>query len=192
MPVFMLTACLDFSEQDDLQQFMTESRQKAQSKPPEVFTPAVRPQYIDPPDINPHAFSILRMRPEEAEMVDETGNRKTGLNAPNLNRPKEVLEGYDLENLRFVGTIGSSGSSLSGLVEADGHVYTVRVGNYMGKNYGRVVKITADEITLVEKFEDANNNWTDKQTKLAPQSEADAEADAAEAGPAGDPAPTRQ
>lgn len=156
LPMVMLaTACSE--EHSDLQAWMQETQQAAKSKlkPPEAPEEVARVTYHDPERIVPNAFDIRRMRPD----VDRPVNTA---NLPNLNRPKELLENYALNQLKFVGTIGS-GNALSALIEAEGQVYTVKLGNYLGQNYGRVVKITPDEITLSETIEDSKEGWVKRQ-----------------------------
>lgn len=157
--VMLATACSE--EDSDLNAWMQETQQRAKANlkppvPPEQVQPAF---YSTPAPINPHAFSLYRMR-ALAPITASVG-------APNLNRPKELLETVTLDKLKFVGTIGSK-NSLSALISVDGaQVYTVKLGNYLGTNFGRVVKITPDEITLRETVEDADGSWIPRQTVLA-------------------------
>lgn len=158
IPLIMLaTACSD--ENSDLQEWMKTTQQQAKSrlKPPSPPEPVEAAQYNQPAPINPHAFHLYRMRAAAPQV--------TSGSLPDLRRPKQLLENMSLETLMFVGTIGS-GNNLSALVSSatDSHVYTVNLGNYMGKNYGRVVKITTDELTLSETVEDSNGNWTPRKT----------------------------
>lgn len=163
--VLVLAGCLD--EHEDLQNWMQQVKQEAKMRvqKPQPPAPVQSVEYTPPPRISPHAFSIQRMK-----SAYQAGN------APDVNRPKEVLENYELDALKFVGVIGS-GNVLSGLVEADGHVYTVKPGNHMGQHYGRIVRITADQITLSETVEDSFGNWVQREAKLVPA--ADAEVDKA-------------
>lgn len=153
--VFVLTACMD--EGGDLQQWMTEQKQiaKGKVKPPVGPEPVQPVTYFAPGQISPHEFNERRMR------VVSTENR------PELNRPKELLEEYPLENLKFVGSIGS-GNGLSGLIEYEGHVYTVKKGNYIGQNFGRVSAISADSITITEAVENADGGWSNRYIQLGP------------------------
>ena len=82
-----------------------------------------------------------------------------------MNRPKELLENYSLENLNYVGSIGA-GKALSAMIEVEGHVYTVNVGNHVGQNFGRIVRITPDVIKVVEVVEDASGNWTNREAEI--------------------------
>jgi type IV pilus assembly protein PilP len=107
-----------------------------------------------------------------AKGAGQGGNR--GLQ-PDLNRPKEPLEAYPLESLRMVGTLERSKQTF-GLVRADAGLYRVRVGNYMGQNFGVITKISEAEITLKELFQDAGGDWAERESTLLLQ-----EADAKEA-----------
>lgn len=160
IPMVMLaTGCEE--EGSDLNAWMQETQQRAKAnlQPPKAPEPVQPAYYNTPGRIDPHAFNLYRMR----AAVSISSSLK---NAPNLNRPKELLESVGLDKLKFVGTIGS-GNNLSALISMEGQqVYTVKLGNYLGSNYGRVVKITPDEITLRETVEDAEGNWVPRQTVL--------------------------
>jgi type IV pilus assembly protein PilP len=58
-------------------------------------------------------------------------------------------------------------SSLWGLVKAsDGTIHRVQVGNYMGKNYGKIINISTDKIDLMEIVPDQPGTWREQQTSL--------------------------
>ncbi|HUW98007.1 MAG TPA: pilus assembly protein PilP [Acidiferrobacter sp.] len=69
---------------------------------------------------------------------------------PNQNRPKGPLQQYPLDVFTMVGTF-SSGPNLWAIVSTpDGAVHRVRVGTYMGEHFGRVVRITAKNIRVMQ------------------------------------------
>jgi len=94
---------------------------------------------------------------------------------PDLNRPKEPLEAYPLESLKMVGTLERAKQAF-GLVKADAGLYRVRIGNYLGQNFGVITKISDSEITLRELVQDAGGDWSERESTLLLQ-----EADAKEA-----------
>ena len=104
-----------------------------------------------------------------------TGPGTGGGLKPDLNRPKEPLEAFPLESLRMVGTLERAKQTF-GLVRADAGLYRVRVGNYMGQNFGVITKISDAEITLRELFQDAGGDWAERESTLLLQ-----DADAKEA-----------
>lgn len=149
-----LTACSN--EHDDLQSWMKEQRNQAKSKvkPVEKPAPMERQPYFEPNFSGPHAFSKSKMRSASASA-----------NAPDINRTKEFLEQYSLENLKFVGAIGTK-NNMSGLIDVQGHIYTVKPGHYLGQNYGKITRITSDGIDIIEVVEDADGNWVNRPVTL--------------------------
>ncbi|MCP2041254.1 type IV pilus assembly protein PilP [Neisseria sp. HSC-16F19] len=150
-----LTACV--GPHDDLQQWMNDTRQAAkanlqQPEPPQLPTPA---SYTPPINSNMNAFNSARLK-----------MGMQGSNAPDMNRPKEVLENFSLENLLYVGSLSGAGKATSAYVSADNHVYTVKVGNYLGQNYGRITAIHPDKLIITEQVEDTYGEWTQRQVEM--------------------------
>ena len=83
---------------------------------------------------------------------------------PDLNRPKEPLEAYPLESVKLVGML--KGKEAFGLVRADASVYRVKVGNYMGQNFGLITGITDTQIQLRELVQDASGDWAERVSTL--------------------------
>jgi type IV pilus assembly protein PilP len=52
------------------------------------------------------------------------------------------------------------------LLMADKLLYEVRVGNYIGQNYGKVMQITETEISLREIVQDAAGEWIERTSTL--------------------------
>ena len=117
---------------------------------PFVFRPH---QARDP--FEPDAFL---QQPEEVRV--ETGIR------PDTLRPREELEGYELDALRMVGTVRQS-DVIWGLVETkEGAIHRVREGNYIGRNYGKIVDIADNRIELVEIVADSTGAWRERKGSL--------------------------
>jgi len=86
---------------------------------------------------------------------------------PDTTRRKEDLEAFPLDVLKMVGTVVMK-SKLWGLVKADdGTIHRVQAGNYMGKNYGKIIRINTDKIELMEIVPDKPGSWREQQTSLA-------------------------
>lgn len=87
---------------------------------------------------------------------------------PDMDRRKEELEAYTLDSLRMVGTLTDT-KGLWGLIKAkDGTVHSVQVGNHMGQNYGKIVRILDDKIELMEIVPDVKpGTWREQQASLA-------------------------
>ncbi|KPN73897.1 MULTISPECIES: pilus assembly protein PilP [Neisseria] len=165
--ILAVSACT--SSHDDLTKWMRDTRQQAKSKIIPFEAPAAiqAKNYTAPNFSGLHAFDSKRLVAMQQ-----------GANAPNNNRAKEVLESYSLENLKYVGSL-TKGKQTSGYVEANGHVYTVLPGNYIGQNHGRIQSITADKILITELVEDSYGNWAYRKAEL-PLSGSDNGSDAAQ------------
>jgi type IV pilus assembly protein PilP len=85
--------------------------------------------------------------------------------APDLNRRKEPLEAFPLEQLKMVGTL-SQGNDTYALVRADKTLYRVKKGNYMGQNFGLITDVTESEIKLKEIVQDSAGDWAERQSVL--------------------------
>lgn len=86
---------------------------------------------------------------------------------PDPNRRRQTLEGFTLDTLKMVGTLGS-GNNLTGLVMAPDRVtYKVVPGNYMGQSDGRVTGVHEDRIDLVELVPDGAGGWLERPAKLS-------------------------
>jgi Tfp pilus assembly protein PilP len=84
-------------------------------------------------------------------------------------RTKEPLEFYNLQDLRLVGFI-QQGRSTNALIHVSGQpqlgIHSVRLGAYLGKNFGRVSLITHDAVLLLELHQDSSGVWTERETSL--------------------------
>jgi type IV pilus assembly protein PilP len=66
----------------------------------------------------------------------------------------------------MVGTVEVK-KKLWGLIKADdGTIHRVQAGNYMGKNYGKILHITVDKIELMEIVPDKPGVWRELQSSL--------------------------
>ncbi|WP_332672249.1 pilus assembly protein PilP [Aromatoleum sp.] len=84
---------------------------------------------------------------------------------PDLGRLREPLEAFPLESLELVGVMKQSAKEHA-LVKADKSLYQVRVGNYVGQNFGLVTHITETEVMVKELVEDLNGDWVERTSKL--------------------------
>jgi len=97
---------------------------------------------------------------------DVRGSKGTGPR-PDFNRPKEYLERYELDTLSMVGTF-SKGQDYWALVrDPEGVIHRVPAGNYMGKNHGKVVGITATQVDLSELISDGADGWLVREASIA-------------------------
>ncbi len=87
--------------------------------------------------------------------------------APDLNRPKEALEGYPLDSLRMVGTLQRGGVMEALIKTQDGTVHRVKTGNYLGQNNGKITLVAEDKVELTEIVPDGAGGWLERQASVA-------------------------
>ncbi|WP_111978630.1 pilus assembly protein PilP [Algibacillus agarilyticus] len=102
----------------------------------------------------------------EPELIQDKMQQSRDCLQPNFARNKQPLEKYPLDNLKMRGTLGSDGS-LWGLIEAaDGALFRVRPGSYVGLYHGRIVAVTTEEIELEEMIPDGTGCWEKRAAHL--------------------------
>ncbi len=163
-----LSACGD-SDQEDLQKWMVE--QRAQVKPsitpiaePKKFTPQA---YTEATSFEP--FNMLKLTQALRREASQPGN--SDLIAPELARRKEALEAFPLDSMAMVGSMNRDGQPVA-LVKVDKLLYKVRIGEYLGLNYGRVTRINESEVALREIVQDAAGEWIERAASLQLQESA--------------------
>jgi len=92
---------------------------------------------------------------------------KTGALQPNTNRPKEALEAYPLESLKYVGLISKNKLTYALIKTPDNTVQQAKVGNYIGPNFGLITKIDEAEIALKEIIQDdLSGDWVERTASI--------------------------
>jgi type IV pilus assembly protein PilP len=91
--------------------------------------------------------------------------------ASELNRRKEPLEAYPLDSMSMVGSFAKGGAPYA-LLRVDSLLYQVKVGDYLGQNYGRITKIGETDLSLREVVQDAAGEWTERVSTLQLQEKA--------------------
>ena len=150
------------NDYSDLNQYIS----SVKAEPKGAIAPLPEIKVIEPFMFNPEGLRDP-FKPLEQPVQDEVAEQTTGGGIkPDFTRRKEELEAFPLEVLKMVGTV-SMKSSLWGLVKADdGTIHRVQVGNYIGKNYGKIIRISADKIELMEIVPDKPGTWREQQTSL--------------------------
>ena len=101
------------------------------------------------------------------EVVQGGVSRSEGALAPDQQRTREPLEQFSLQELRLVGTMRMAGRQVAMIASPDGNVTSVKEGNYMGKDYGRIAQISAQEIRVTERVFTQREGWQERQVSLA-------------------------
>lgn len=78
---------------------------------------------------------------------------------PDFNRPRGLLESFPLDALHMVGTLQFKGVFYAMIQAPDGVIHRVTTGEYMGRHYGKVVKITVSNVDLSEIVPNGFGGW---------------------------------
>ena len=161
--LLVLSACSS-SGDDELQQWMTAQRNLSKSRvdrlpEPTKFSPQA---YTEEGSVEP--FSSQKL----AQALKRDSNQavsNAALIAPELARRREPLEASPLDSVAMVGSLIRAGQPVA-LVRVENLLYQVRVGNYLGQNYGRITKVSETGVTLREIVQDAAGEWIERQATL--------------------------
>jgi type IV pilus assembly protein PilP len=86
---------------------------------------------------------------------------------PDLNRRKEALEAFPLESLQMVGTLEQKRVYYALIKTPDKNLYRLKVGNYLGQNFGVITAISDAAVTLKEVIQDSSSgSWTERTSSL--------------------------
>jgi len=153
-----LGAC---SAEDDLDEWMVEQHKEVHPNVPPIYPPKkFDPQaYAGVSGVEP--FGQQKLVPAEVAV----NTRPSALLAKAKSHAPEELEAYPLDAMTMVGTMNQGGKAHA-LVMVDGRLHDVKVGNYMGQNYGQVKSITDTAISLIETVQDATGEWVERTSTL--------------------------
>jgi type IV pilus assembly protein PilP len=148
------------TDSGDLRAWMDQSRRTM---------PAIKETISEPKSFEPFRyqatgetdpFSIAKLKVGAVDSARGGGGIR-----PDLTRRREPLEAYPLDSLKMVGNLAQRGTTTA-LLQADSVLFQVRVGNYIGQNFGRVTRVSEEEIAVREIVQDAAGDWIERDTAL--------------------------
>ena len=80
---------------------------------------------------------------------------------PDRQRPRQYLERFSIEQFEMVGTISNAAGSFA-LLRGAGGVHRLKVGDYLGRNDGRIVAISGSQVDVVEIVPDGEGAWLER------------------------------
>lgn len=152
----LLAACSN-EQGDDLDQFIRNAGNDMQAR-------------IEPlPEVLPYVAATYN---EDGLLNDpfrpkKIANARSSSLQPNMNRPREPLEAFPLESLKFVGSLSKEKLRYALIQTPDNMVQQVKLGSYMGENFGIVTSITETGLTLKEIIQDElTGDWTERTSSI--------------------------
>jgi type IV pilus assembly protein PilP len=160
----LLAGCGD-SDVKEVRDWMDQVKQETR--------PAVKP-LSEPKDFIPYAYGAKEAvdpfsQDKLLSQLVKAAETAPDPNKPDMQRPRELLEGYPLDTMHMVGTMQKAGVNYA-LVQIDRAVYQVRAGQHIGQNFGIVTRVGDDAINIREVVQDAAGEWVERLAKLELQS----------------------
>lgn len=158
VPLLTLAGCGggDFT---DLQSFMDDVR----ARPKGAIEPLPK---FQPYEAFTYTASALRAPFQPSIKIDILAQQKGSKDIkPDETRIKQFLEGFNIEIFEMVGTL-SNGGGLNALVRGAGGVHRVKVGDYLGRNNGRIVSIKDSAVDVIEIVPDGEGGWLERPRSI--------------------------
>jgi len=156
----MLAACSE--SMDDLQKYID----SVKARPAEPIPP-IPPVKTYAPYVYEGMTGRDPFRQSITEGSDDVRSSKGTGPRPDFDRPKEYLERYELDTLSMVGTFSKDKDYWALVRDPEGVIHRVPIGNYMGKNHGKVIRITTTEVDLSELISDGAGGWLVREASIA-------------------------
>lgn len=100
--------------------------------------------------------------PISAEQMLAQRTAKVSEIQPPMDHTPQPLELYAISDLQMIGFVDHQGTRWATLQDAGGSVHRIGVGSYLGKNYGRITKITSTHIELLEIVPNGPRSWIER------------------------------
>jgi len=158
--LFFLSGCGADGGFSDLQSYMDEVR----ARPKGAIEPLPKFQPYESFTYSAAALRSPFQPPVKLEMADRQKGSKDV--KPDEARTKQFLEGFNIETFVMVGTLAND-SGIFALVSGAGGVHRVRVGDYLGRNHGRILAINDSTVDVVEIVPDGEGGWLERPRSLS-------------------------
>jgi len=159
LAVLTLTAC--GGEQQELQQWMDQQKREVKPNveplsPPKKFNPQPYAQSDGVEPFSPQKLTVA---------LKQESRQPNSVIAAEYNRRKEPLEAFPLDSMTMVGSVIKNDKPYA-LLRVDNLLYQVKLGDYLGQNYGKIIKITETDVALREIVQDAAGEWIERPSSL--------------------------
>lgn len=159
-----LVACSG-NEHEDLRQWMKENTKDLRGNIPKLppVVPFVPVAYQTEGLIDPFASS--KIEPDSRSGKGGKGGGKFQPNFEARDLRNSLLEKYPLETIKMIGFL-NVGNQPMAVVQVEQHVKQVKMGDYLGQDFGIVVQISEREVSLRELVQDSSGDWTERTSTL--------------------------
>jgi type IV pilus assembly protein PilP len=124
-----------------------------------------------PPEVKPYEYFAYNNEtnlpnPFKPRKQDTRASAGSGINQPDLDRPKEALEEFPLESLKMVGYLYQNKVGYAVIRATDNKLHRVKAGNHIGLNFGLIKEVTDTSVIVKELVQDSSGDWTERDSSL--------------------------
>ena len=156
-------------DHEDLKQWMADNTRDMRGSVPKL--PEVKPYEPVPCEMDGtlDPFKPSKIEPESRykQLAGKGGAFMPDFEAREIRN--SLLEKYPIESLKMIGFLNVNRKPMA-VIQVEDKVKQVKVGDYMGLDFGMVTQVTDTEVQLRELIQDSAGDWTERKSSLYLQS----------------------
>jgi len=167
--LFVFLAACSGEGHEDLKQWMAESTKDL--KGVVLKLPEVLPYQAVPYDVE-GILDPFKPGKIEPESKNRQGAANGGAFQPDFDARElrnSLLEKYPIESLRMIGFLNINKKPMA-VIQVEDKVKQIKVGDYIGLDFGMVTQISDREVELRELIQDSAGDWSERKSTLYLQS----------------------
>ena len=152
-------------DHDDLKKWMADNTKDMRGRIPKL--PEVKAYEPVPYDVEVllDPFKASKIEPESK---NRQGSGKGGAFQPDFEARdlrNSLLEKYPVESLKMIGYLNVNRRPIA-VIQVEDKVKQVKVGDYVGLDFGMVTQITDKEVVMRELIQDSAGDWSERTSSL--------------------------
>ena len=152
-------------DHDDLKKWMADNTKDMRGRIPKL--PEVKAYEPVPYDVEVllDPFKASKIEPESK---NRQGSGKGGAFQPDFEARdlrNSLLEKYPVETLKMIGYLNINRRPIA-VIQVENKVKQVKVGDYVGLDFGLVTQVTEKEVLLRELIQDSAGDWSERTSSL--------------------------
>jgi type IV pilus assembly protein PilP len=164
----LLSACAS-GDHEDLKQWMAENTKDMRGNVSKL--PEVKPYEPVPYDVEGalDPFKPSKIEPESKykQVAGKGGAFQPDFEAREVRN--SLLEKYPIESLKMIGYMNVNKQPMA-VIQVEDKVKQIKVGDYIGLDFGMVTQVSDTEVQLRELIQDSAGDWTERKSSLYLQS----------------------
>lgn len=164
----LLAACSG-ADHEELRQWMADNTKNMRGNVPKL--PEVKPYEPVPYEMD-GVIDPFKPGKIEPESKYRQASGKGGAFQPDFEARElrnSLLEKYPIESLKMIGFLNLNKQPMA-VIAVDGKVKQVKVGDYLGLDFGMVTRVMETEVQLRELIQDSAGDWSERKSSLYLQS----------------------